>query len=75
MAEIPQVYARLVPSRGYQRSNGLVVDQCPFCGQVHRHTFSQQDGNSFGLRQADCLRGEYELIDYPPSPTLPNTQE
>ena len=56
--------ARLVSPRGYQRSMGIVVDACPYCGQTHRHTFSEELRTGvYGTREADCFKGQYLLID------------
>lgn len=55
--------ARLVSAYGVYTSPRLIVDDCPFCGQTHRHGYNGQWGNHFGKRQADCGRGEYLLID------------
>lgn len=60
---IPKVFARIVPSRGFGTSPALVVDKCPYCGHSHRHILREHAGFSFGTRQAECGRGEYELID------------
>jgi hypothetical protein len=37
----------------------IVVDVCPFCGEMHRH-LAAPDGDPH--RIAECLRGEYELV-------------
>jgi hypothetical protein len=64
IVEYPVAITRLVPARGFQRSQGLVVDKCPFCGHTHRHSVSEWGGDGvYGLREADCMRGQYLLID------------
>ena len=55
--------ARIVPACGYERSSGIVVDQCPFCLHTHRHGLVDDVGGIYGVREADCFRGEYMLID------------
>lgn len=64
-------FARVVPPTGYQRSSGLVVDQCPYCTRPHNHTLSSTDGSTiFGMRAADCGGGEYLVVDKDAIPTL-----
>lgn len=57
--------ARLIPPLGSQRSMGVVVDQCPFCGYQHRHTLSNGDYSAphYGIRESDCFKGQYLMVD------------
>lgn len=62
--EYPIALTRLVPARGFSLSPGLVVDECPFCHKVHRHSLSSLDGSIiYGKRESDCFCGEYILVD------------
>jgi hypothetical protein len=56
--------ARVVSPRGYGRSPGLVVDQCPYCLHTHHHSIGEWSGGGvYGIREADCFNGEYLLVD------------
>lgn len=55
--------ARLVPPRGYERSMGIVVNQCPYCLHTHRHTLDSTATPHYGVREADCFKGQYLLVD------------
>ena len=35
----------------------IVVDKCPYCGGTHYHNYPEAEG----IREAECLRGEYKL--------------
>ncbi len=56
--------SRLVEPRGYERSMGIIVDACPYCGKKHRHGFSEETRHGvYGMREADCFKGQYLLVD------------
>lgn len=56
--------ARLVEPLGYGRSMRIIVNQCPYCGRTHHHSYSEElQTGVYGKREADCFQGQYLLVD------------